>query len=218
MLASTPALETAAAAAAPASGTYTYSSMYQGQPVGRTTIVVTRTAAGGILLSESGGGAMSGVNASLKDTLTLDAATLAPKNYAVTTTMGGQSGQENAVFNGSQAQLSGTRGAQTFSLPNGVSHFALIDFGPFSGYFALPAQLAVWHAVPFTAVVPLADEATTLTPDTAMKPVRPQNVPATDVQVSFSTPLQLTMWYDPKTLIVDQVDLPVQNVQVTRQQ
>jgi hypothetical protein len=207
----------APAAIAPANGTYTYASTYQGQAVGRTTIVVTRTPAGTIVLSEAGGGSMSGMNASLQDTLTLDAASLAPTNYVVNANMAGQTGQERAVFNGAQAQISGTRGAQTFSLGTGASHFALIDFGPFSGYFALPAQIAAWHGAPFTAVVPLADEATTLTPDGAMKPARPKNVPAADAQVSFSTPLQITLWYDPKSLVVDQVDLPTQNVQVTRQ-
>jgi hypothetical protein len=52
--------------------------------------------------------------------------------------------------------------------------------------------------------------------DQAMKPARPAAVPAGDASISVSDPIEFTLWYDPATLIVDELDVPQQQAIYTR--
>ncbi len=205
----------AAAAVAPPDGTYDYVSSMNGSPIAKTAITVKRGSSGTIVLSESGSGNMNGQSGTIQDTLTLDSA-LAPSEYTAVASLADSKSMKSTVsFSGSQATQSGDLNAK-YDLAADAKHFVLLDFGPFSGFFALPAQLQAWNRQPVIAIVPMYGKGFPLTVDAALKPDRPAGVPAGDQQLSFNNMTQITVWYDPKTLIVDELDVPAQGVVVKR--
>ncbi len=200
---------------APPDGTYNYVSAMNGTTIGKTVITVKRDASGSIVLSEIGSGNMNGQKGSIQDTLTLDPA-LAPSTYTALASIGDSKAMKSSLaFNGSQATQSGDVNKR-YDLAADAKHFVLMDFGPFTGFFALPAQMHAWSAPPVIAIVPMYAHAMPLTVDAALKPDRPASVPPTDAQISFNNMVQITLWYDPNTLVVDEVDVPTQGVVVKR--
>ena len=209
-------LATAIATSVPADGTYTYVTDLNGAQVEKTAVTVTRDPSGKIVLSESATGNMNGRSGSINDTLTLDQ-TLAPLGYSSNASIAdSRSMQANLAFNGDQAKQTGDV-TKTYALSASAKHFVIFDFGPFTGYFALPAQMQAWNDDPVTAIVPMYAQAVSISIDKSLAPDRPKNVPAADAQLSIKTPVQLTVWYDPKTLVVDELDVPTEGLSVTRQ-
>jgi hypothetical protein len=201
--------------AAPPDGTYNYTSSMNGTTIGKTAITVKRDDAGAIVLSETGSGNMNGQSGTIQDTLTLDAA-LSPSAYTSLASIGDSKAMKSTLsFKNDEATQSGDVNKK-YNLVADAKHFVLMDLGPFTGFFALPAQMQAWNRSPVIAIVPTYAHAFPLTIDGALKPDRPANVPATDQQMSFNNMLQITLWYNPSTLVVDEVDVPSQGVTVKR--
>jgi hypothetical protein len=206
----------ATAAASPADGTYTYAMSLNGAQVETTAVTVKHDSSGKLLLSESATGNMNGRSGQVSDTLTLDE-TLAPMGYSANASIAdSRSMQASLAFKGNRATQTGDV-TKTYDLVADAKHFVVLDFGPFAGYFALPAQMQAWNFQPVVAIVPMYAQGVPIAVDKSLSPDRPKNVPATDVQISVKTPLQFTLWYDPKTLVVDQMEVPTEGVLVTRQ-
>jgi hypothetical protein len=209
-------LAAAAAAAAPPDGTYTYVMSMNGAQVEKTAVTVAHDASGKIVLSESATGNMNGQTGSVTDTLTLDP-TLAPFSYTANASIAdSKSMQSTLAFKGDRATQTGDV-TKTYDLVADAKHFVVLDFGPFTGYFALPAQMQAWNDQPVIAIVPMYAHGVPIAVDPTLKPDRPKGVPATDSQISITNPLQFTVWYDPKTLIVDEMDVPSEGLSATRQ-
>lgn len=202
-------------AAVPAEGTYTYAMSLNGAQVEKTAVTVKHDPAGRLVLSESATGNMNGRSGEVNDTLTLDQ-TLSPLGYSSNASIAdSRQMQASLAFKGSQATQSGDV-TKTYSLVADAKHFVVLDFGPFSGWFAFPAQMQAWSFQPVIAIVPMYAQGVPLTIDKTVTPARPKNVPAADVPVSVKTPMQFTIWYDPKTLIIDEMDVPSEALFVTR--
>jgi hypothetical protein len=108
-------------------------------------------------------------------------------------------------------------GQQTFALDPNAKHFVVIEPGLLSGIFALPAQMQAWNDSPVTAIAPAYGREEPLPPATpATSASRPANVPASDVSLSVGGSVPFTVWYDPATLIPDEIDVPSQSAAVTR--
>lgn len=205
----------AAAPAAPPNGSYRYTSSMNGAAIAQTTITVARTPGGDLVLSESGSGSMNGQAGSVQDSLTL-APDLAPLAYTSLASIADSRNMRASVaFAGNQARQTGDVSI-VYRLPANVSHFVLMDVGPFSGFFAIPAQMQAWNDAPVLALIPNFAQAATLTLDRALAPDRPSGVPRRDRELSFSSIVALSMWYDPATLVVDRVDVPSDGLVVTR--
>ena len=203
-------------AAAPADGTYNYVTSLNGTQIEKTAVTVKRDPSGNVMLSESGSGSFNGRSAEINDTLTLDP-TLAPIGYHAQESLAdSRSMKTTLAFKNGQATQSGDV-TKTYNLIADAKQFVVLDFGPFSGYFAFPAQMQAWNSPPVIAIVPVYAQGVPITIDKSAAPARPKTVPATDSAVSVSSPVQLTVWYDPKTLVVDQLSVPAQGVVVTRQ-
>ncbi len=201
---------------APANGTYTYVMSMNGTQVEKTAVTVTRDAAGNVVLNENATGNMNGRTGAVKDTLTLDGA-LSPVGYSADASIADSRSMKAALaFENGEARQSGDV-TKTYDLVADAKHFVVLDFGPFSGYFALPAQMQAWNDQPVIAIVPMYAQGVPLAVDKTFAPDRPKNVPAGDVQISVKTPVQFTVWYDPKTLVVDQMNVPAEGVNVTRE-
>jgi hypothetical protein len=153
----------------------------------------------------------------VNDTLTLDAGQLAPTGYTMNAVVDGRALKMTLSFNGQDAHQTGDLADKTYDLAADTKHFVVLDMGPFSGWFALPAQMQAWNDAPAVAIVPAMASGIPISPDSAAKTARPQSVPASDSAISVVTPMPFTLWFDPKTLLVDRLDFPTQGVSVVRQ-
>lgn len=206
-----------APAVTPADGTYTYVSSMNGAQLGKTVITVKHGTTG-VVLSEQGGGTYNGQQGTVTDTLTLDPAQLTPLSYTANAKVQGQSEDMSLSFNGATATQTGNVVQRSYDLAQEAKHFVVLDLGPFSGWFALPAQMQLWNQSPATAIVPAMGSGITIAPSaSSAAAARPKSIPATDVALTVAQPMPFTLWYDPKTLLVDLLDFPTQGVTVTRQ-
>lgn len=221
----TPLPAPAAAALAPPNGAYVYLSSLHGQSIGKTTITVTRSASpnAAIALNESSGGSLNGQSASGNATLQLDS-TLIPTSYTAAYSFGGPAIHAALAFNGGQVNETSDRGSKSFTLATGTSRFTVLDGALFAGYFIVPAQMKSWKDAPATVVAPMYGQSTTLT---ALPPPallhRPATVPAADaaffggVVAPGAGQIAFVEWYDPATMLVDEFDVPSQQLTVIRQ-
>jgi hypothetical protein len=199
----------------PADGTYTYVMSLNGSQVEKTAVTVKHDPAGNIVLTEAGSGQLNGRSGSIGDTLTLDAS-LAPVGYSAQASIADSRSMKTAVvFKGEQATQTGDVN-KTYDLAADAKHFVVLDFGPFTGYFAFPAQMQAWKNPPVIAIVPMYAQGVPLTVDKTAVPEHPKTVPANDIALVVSSPVQFTMWYDAKTLVIDEMDIPSEGVTVTR--
>ncbi|HEV7180091.1 MAG TPA: hypothetical protein VGN11_09470 [Candidatus Baltobacteraceae bacterium] len=206
----------AAGASGPAvpPGTYSYAAAINGQGIGTSTITVTADG-GSTVISEKGAASMQGQSGSANDTLTLGS-DLAPSAYKATGNLGQQAVQDSATFQGNSVSVSGLQGTKSFGLPGNAKHFIVLDLGTLSGFVALPAQMKAWNNAAVLAVVPSYGQSLALVPDSSQRPARPTGVPANDVALAFAGQFPFTVWYDPATLVTDELDVPAQGLSVTR--
>lgn len=201
---------------APAVGTYLYIANSQGSEIGRTTVVVTRNADGSTTITENGAGTYQGMAGTAKATYSL-APDLAPTAYASTIDVAGTELSPSASFTPKGATMSGGVSDGTADLPSG-QRFVVIDGGLLDGFVALPAQVAAWPGVPIDLVAPVYGRSADFTVDANAAPARPAGIPANDVALSADAGnIALVEWYDPTTMVVDEIDIPGQGLSVIRQ-
>lgn len=200
---------------APADGTYTYVMWMNGAQIGTSAVTVKHDPSGNVVLSENESGAMNGRSGGINDTLTLDSA-LSPIAYSSLASIADSRNMKTLVrFQDGRAIQTGDVN-KTYDLAADAKHFVVLDFGPFTGYLAFPAQMRAWNDPPVLALMPIYAQGMPVSVDPSLQPDRPKSVPASDAQISIKSPVQITLWYDPKTLVVDELDVPVQGVIVTR--
>ena len=215
------ALAAAIGAAAPSSpvippGTYTYNASVNGQSVGSSVITVASNGSNTVL-NEKGTGTAQGQAAASNATLTLGP-DLSPTSYQASGSLGSQAMKDSATFSGTSANVTGMQGTQSFNLSGAAKHFVVVDLGTFAGFLALPAQMKAWNDTAVLAVVPSYGQSVALAPDATLQPARPASVPASDVPLAFGGHIPFTVWYDPNTLVTDEVDVASQGLSVTRKQ
>ena len=197
-----------------ATGTYAYTAALNGAVSGQTTITVTHNRNGTYTIGEDGSGTVQGVVGTAQATLTL-APDFSPASYNAKLDVGGTDLTPSATFSGATVAISGGLQDSNATAPVG-GHFVLIDGGLIAGFVALPAQVTSWPGTPLSVVAPVYGSSSALTVDPMAKPVRPADVPATDVAISFAAPVALVEWYDPITMIPDEIDVPSQGFTATR--
>lgn len=200
--------------AAPADGTYNYVVTVGGAAAGKTAVTISHTPSG-VQLVESASADYQGSTFAGTATMMLDSI-LAPSGYAAVYSPPGRTIHAGVNFNGSSASETSDNGGVKIDLGRDSKHFVILDGTMFSGYFILPSQLRVWGNTPVTAVVPMFGSSTGIAADAALKPDRPKSVPAGDAVLSVSDPVAFTLWYDPATLVVDELDVPAQSATFER--
>ena len=199
-----------------AAGTYAYKVSVSGQNSGQSTIVVKRDGTT-TQIEENTSGSYGNTAGQAKAVLNLGA-DLAPTTYTNAFSAGGYNGQLTATFTNAQATVNGglSGGSKTFDLGAAAKHFVVLDGAELSGFIALPAEMQAWNNAPALAVFPLYGQTIALTPKAADAKNRPASVSATDQGVSVDGPAPFTIWYDPATFVMDELDVPSQNFVVTR--
>ncbi|MHB8177280.1 MAG: hypothetical protein ACYDA5_01915 [Vulcanimicrobiaceae bacterium] len=198
----------------PASGTYVYRASSDGQAAGNARIVVARNGAS-ISLSETSSGIVAGQPSSAQTAMTL-APNLAPLSYAGRYDAMGKATSSTVSFSGGSATATGMSGTSTLSLVADAKHFVILDGALVSGFFALPAQMKAWGDTPAIAVIAVYGVGVPIAVAPTARATPPAGVPATDVHLSFDGTVPFSEWYNPATLIVDQIDVPSQGIIVTR--
>ena len=134
-----------------------------------------------------------------------------PLNQAVTVTA-------HLAFDAGGARLTvdGTAGSADFRLAKDTTHQVVIDGLLMSGFLLLPAQVAAQRLTSFTSLEPANSSSMVLRVDTSGKPTRPSAVPAGDASLSIGGPVNFVEWYDPKTMVVDEVDVPARQESISR--
>jgi hypothetical protein len=120
------------------------------------------------------------------------------------------------AFNANTANETADNGNMAFTLGANTKNFAVLDGSLFAGFFILPAQLRAWNAQSFTVVAPMFGRSTSIALDASLKADRPKDVPVADVPLSVSDPVEFTLWYDPATLVVDELVVPQQDATYSR--
>jgi hypothetical protein len=208
-------LAAAALPPTPADGTYTYNTSANGAHVGSAQLVVSHTG-NGVRIDETSSGTFNGMTVSGTATMVLGA-DLAPSSYLASYLAGGQSFHSSVGFNGSSANVNGPGGRNTVPLTGGARHFAVLDGSMMAGFFVLPAQIQAWISAPATVVLaPMYGQSMLLPLELATVPSRPASVPKNDQVLTVGGQLPFDEWYDPNTFLVDEVDVPSQNIVATR--
>jgi hypothetical protein len=204
----------AATAGAPAipAGSYTYTATLAGKTVG-TSVLTVKSGPPTEIDEQASAGTGSQANTA-KTVLTLGP-DLAPISYKGDYVTQGSPMTVAATLNATTA----TVGNQQFSLTGTTKHFIVAELGLTSGLFVLPAQMQAWNNSAVQVVVP-AMAATmgtiAIVPDNSLAGARPAGVPAHDVVLAIGGQFPFTIWYDPTTYVPDEMDVPSQNVIVTR--
>jgi hypothetical protein len=202
-------------AASVAAGTYTYKTSYHGADLGTSKITVTN-AGNTTQISEQTSGAYSGTAGTASATLVLDG-DLSPTSYRATGNMGGNPISDSATLTADTAQVTNAQGAtSSIRLDNGAKHFVVVDLGTLAGFLPLPAQMKAWNDPSVLAVIPSFGQSLPYAPQAAANQSRPAGVPAADVALVFAGHTPFTVWYDPTSLVPDEIDVPSQTLAIVR--
>ena len=200
-------------APAPPDGTYNYSIIQAGTQIGTSSLILKRLA-NEITIHET---QTLGDSSFIVDER-VDASTLAPESYIATYSKGTGSQTARAGFDskGATVSLDGVSGTQDFPLSGGVRNAYVVEMALMTGYFLLPAQIRQSRSSQFMQVIPSEVESmvTRVTPQ-ALSP-RPASTPANDASISVASKVDLDEWYDPGSLVLDTVAVPIQNVVIKR--
>jgi hypothetical protein len=209
----------AAVAGAPAfapPGTYRYSASLNGQSIGTWTASV-KSGDAGPEVDESSNATFAGMQMAATATLVLGP-DLAPTRYSGSYQATGQTQTVTATLTATSAAITGGFGGASHSLALSpeTRHFVVIEPALLAGLFVLPAQLQSWGDTSVTWVAPVTGQAQTISKNPE-PPARPAGVPAQDAEISMQGQIPFTIWYDPATLVPDEVIVPSQNAVLTRQ-
>ncbi|MBV9277146.1 MAG: hypothetical protein JOZ97_02820 [Candidatus Eremiobacteraeota bacterium] len=202
------------ATAAPPAGTYRYDALINGKSAGSTTVTVSSapplTKVVEVAVSHTANG-----DTHTNATLLLNAA-LVPLSYISTYKQLQDSMAGTVAFNGRSADITSGGVNKTFQLGGTSKQFVIMDTATMSGLLMLPAQMHAWHDADTTALVPalMSEAFLNVLHDVAVQ--RPPSISATDVSLSFQGEAPFVEWYDPATLIVDEVDFVGQNLRIIR--
>jgi hypothetical protein len=214
---STLLLAAVTATAFPAAGTYRYSASLGEQRIGEWSVTV-KPGGSSTEIDENSSASVAGMQLSAVAALVLGP-DLSPVTYTGNYHMAMQSPSVSVTFTPGSATVIGALSPQPRQIPlePNTHHFVIIEPGLLAGLFALPAQLAAWKEPAVTWIAPATAQAQALSPSPSPSLARPANVPAQDVVLAIDQPMAVTMWYEPSTLVPDEINVPSQNATLTRE-
>ncbi|MBV8345480.1 MAG: hypothetical protein JO190_10920 [Candidatus Eremiobacteraeota bacterium] len=200
----------------PAPGTYRYTASMNGQPIGSWSVSVTAGATQ-TTLDETSSAQVLGMQLAGTASLVLGP-DLGPLHYSGRYQTPNQSPSVSVTLSGSSATVVGalTSQPQQLALAANTQRFVVVEPGLLAGLFALPAQMAAWKNPTVTMIIPATVQAQVLTATTSSSSPRPAGLSAQEAVLSIEHPVALTIWYDPATMVPDEVVVPSQNAILTR--
>lgn len=202
-------------AAAP-DGSYSYVVSRIGQKIGDSTVTVKRDAERIAFHEVETFVGMSGQHVVDES---VDTVALSPTSYSIGFPLTPQLNvTARLAFGtwGARETVDGTSGATDFHLEPGTSNVIVIDGATVTGFLLLPAEVKAQNTKSFTAIAPSASTSLAFRVDSGGNPVRPADIPGSDSSLSITGTPYFVEWYDPQTMVVDEVDVPAQQVTITR--
>jgi hypothetical protein len=207
-----------APAAAPPDGTYSFSVTRAGSAVGTSTVTVKRVASSITVHEvETFGSVTETVDESL------DQSRLASTAYASTFPVSSDvaATARVAMYNGgARVTLDTVPGSTDFNDESGTSNLVVVDGAMATGFLFLPAQVKAQGLSTFTILAPSQMNTLYCKLNAAAVPPRP-SIPAADVEMTVDcnangNGTEFIVWYDPQSFVVDEVDVPTQQVTIAR--
>ncbi|HEY6325157.1 MAG TPA: hypothetical protein VIW73_01395 [Candidatus Cybelea sp.] len=200
----------------PAPGTYRYTASMSGQPVGSWSVSVTQDS-GQTTIAESSDANVMGMQLAATASLVLGP-DLAPLHYGGQYRTPTQTPSVSVALTPNSATVVGalTPAPQQLTLAAHTRRFVVIEPGLLAGLFALPAQMAEWKDPAVTWITPATAQAQLLTASPTSAGPRPAGLSAQEAVLSIDHPIAVTIWYDPATLVPDEIAVPSQAAVLTR--
>src|SRR5271165_1755891 len=193
-----------AQAALPPDGTYDYS-LRQGDSVIATSIretqTVNQTAVGTVQLTAD---------------LTVIADSLTPLSFDGSTMSSGKTQEVKFAYSGGSGYFiqNGERLSVPVKMIFGTQAMIVQDQSLVLSFLTLPAVLQATKANSLTVAVPTASRIFAITVDPAPQN-KPSGLPAADVAVAIASPIAYSVWFDPNTGVVDEIDVPSQSLVIS---
>ncbi|PZR55997.1 MAG: hypothetical protein DLM50_09255 [Candidatus Meridianibacter frigidus] len=203
-----------AAPSVPPPARYQYEGFIDGKTVGNNSLTLKR-GPDEYIVDEKADAHLPTGDQSAATHMTLDNQ-LRPTDYSATYTVFDEPAKATVSFSDRVATM--VMGSDTKTIPMGGSSrsFIVLDTSLVSGYFLLPAQVRAFAGADLTAIIPGQGGSAFLNVIPNDRPARPSDVPAGDVSISFAGEIPFVEWYEPSTLILDELSMPVQNLVVKR--
>jgi len=198
----------------PPPGTYRYNALINGKSAGTASVTISN-APPGTKVTEAATSHTANGDTNTKSTMLLNAG-LVPVTYMSSYAQQQDTMPGTVSFNGRTADVNTGGFNKTFTLGGTSKNFVIMDTATMSGLLLLPSQMRAWNDADTTALVPALSSEAFLSVLHGVTVQRPATVPATDVSISFQGEAPFVEWYDPATLVVDEVDFPGQNLQIIR--
>lgn len=201
------------AAAIMADGTYEYTLSQNGSATATSTVTVKRSG-NAISIHEDqtvADPSVGPVRASADQTVA--AATLSPLSFAAAYTSSGKTQDVRLSLNGPTGAFihNGERLTVPVRLLPGTQAMAIEDTTLVMSFLVVPALAEAQHVNSFTIANPTGASTFVSTVDPAV-PSKPSSVPAGDVGFSIASPIAFTVWLEPRTSLVHEIDVPAQNL------
>ncbi|MDQ6931285.1 MAG: hypothetical protein M3126_11550 [Candidatus Eremiobacteraeota bacterium] len=199
-----------AAVTLPPVGTYRYEAFINGKIIGKSSLTVSKTPAG-TKIDESANIDLETGSSKAETSMILDNEATVSGYQAAYTTL--ERTMKLAVtFDRRDAIMATGTDKQTVPLGGSSKGFVILDAALVSGFFALPAQMRAFGGGDTTVLVPGTGQSTFLSTIGGDTPVRPADVPKSDASLSFAGEAPFVEWFDPHTLVADEVLLPGENL------
>jgi len=196
-----------------ADGTYQYTLNLNGSSTGTSALTIKR--AGSVIaihedetISDPSFGT---VQASADQTLAL--ATLSPLSFVAAYTSAGKTQDVRLALGGLTGSFihNGERLTVPVRMLPGTQAMAIQDQALVMSFIVVPALAELARASAFTVAVPTAARTFIMHVDPA-PPVKPANVAVSDVGFAIASPVAFAVWLDPRTGLVDEIDVPAQGL------
>lgn len=209
----------AAAAIAPVDGSYKYTVTRAGSSVGTSTVTVKRAATSiAIHEVETFGATTETADESLDDT------DLSPTAYVSTFPVTSDvtvTARVAFYSGGARFTVDTVPGSTDFRVEHGTTRLVVVDGALATGFLFLPSQIRAQGLNAFTVYAPSAAQTFYCTINASATPPRPAGIPAADIFVTVDGSAQsgnteFVVWYDPTSFIVDEIDVPTEQVTIAR--
>ena len=198
----------------PAPGIYRYEVVSGAKTIGKNELNVRRTALG-TKIEESGSAHLETGDSSAKSSMLLDQ-NLNIAAYDASYTSLEQTMKTVVTIAGREATMVAGTDKRIIALGGSSKGFVILDAALVSGFFALPAQMRVRANGDATVLIPGTGASAFIDVIPEDRPARPPEVPQSDESLSFAGELPFVEWFDPRSLVVDEISLPGQNVTIHR--
>ncbi|HME82339.1 MAG TPA: hypothetical protein VKF82_09710 [Candidatus Eremiobacteraceae bacterium] len=205
-----------AQAALPPDGTYDYS-LRQGDSVIATSTVTVRRSGSVTSIRETQTVNQTAVGTvQLTADLTVIADSLTPLSFDGSTMSSGKTQEVKFAYSGGSGYFiqNGERLSVPVKMIFGTQAMIVQDQSLVLSFLTLPAVLQATKANSLTVAVPTASRIFAITVDPAPQN-KPSGLPAADVAVAIASPIAYSVWFDPNTGVVDEIDVPSQSLVIS---